>query len=173
MSFSIGISWAHLARKTGPAEYGHMSAYGNPPGVLDPPCNCLALRQASRRITRLYDQALMPIGLRATQYSLLCQIAHLGPIALNPLAETLVMDRATLGHNIRPLEARGLIRIAVGQDRRSRDVSVTKAGRQLIVRGHKPWQQAQNAFEAEISRETAAALRTILHRVAATEFALR
>ncbi len=139
---------------------------------MGPPCNCLSMRQASRRITRLYDLALMPIGLRATQYSLLCQIERLGPIALNPLAETMVMDRATLGHNIRPLETRGLIRITVGEDRRSRDVSITKAGRRLIARGHKLWQQAQTAFETEMSRETAAALRSILQRVAAAEFVL-
>ncbi len=140
--------------------------------MTDTPCNCLSLRQASRRITRLYDLALVPIGLRATQYSLLGQIERLGPIALNPLAEAMVMDRATLGHNIRPLAARGLIRITVGQDRRSRDVAITTAGRRLIARGHALWQQAQTTFEIEIGGETAAALRSLLQRVAAAEFTL-
>jgi hypothetical protein len=80
--------------------------------TMNPLCNCLSLRQATRRVTQLYDQALAPLDLRATQYSLLTQIDTLGPVAFNPLAETLVMDRATLGHNVRPLEARGLVRRA-------------------------------------------------------------
>ena len=89
---------------------------------MNPICNCLSLRQATRKVTQLYDQALAPLDLRATQLSLLRMIDQLGPSALNPLAEAMVMDRATLGHNVRPLEARGLVRLAVGKDRRSREV---------------------------------------------------
>ena len=69
-------------------------------------CNCLSLRQATRRVTQLYDQALAPLDLRATQFALLRAIERRGPIALNPLADEMVLDRATLGHNVRPLEAR-------------------------------------------------------------------
>jgi DNA-binding MarR family transcriptional regulator len=139
---------------------------------MAPSCNCLSLRQAARRVTQLYDQALAPLGLRATQYSLLMQIERRGPIALNPLAEAMVMDRATMGHNVRPLEARGLVRLEVGKDRRSREVSVTQTGRDLLVEARPLWRRAQRAFEQEIGRETASELRSVLHRVAATEFAL-
>jgi DNA-binding MarR family transcriptional regulator len=137
---------------------------------MNPVCNCLSLRQASRRVTQLYDQALAPLGLRATQLSLLRNIERLGPVTLNPLAEALVMDRATLGHNLRPLEARGLVRMTVGKDRRSREVSLTKAGRTLLARGWRCWRRAQRVFEKEIGAETAATLRALLHRVSATEF---
>jgi DNA-binding MarR family transcriptional regulator len=133
-------------------------------------CNCLALRQATRRVTQLYDLALAPLGLRATQYSLLNQVAQLGPVALNPLAEALVMDRAPLGHNLRPLEARGLLRIAVGQDRRSRDIALTPAGRIVLADARAAWRRAQRSFEAALGQGRAAALRTLLDRVAGAEF---
>jgi DNA-binding MarR family transcriptional regulator len=139
---------------------------------MKPSCNCLALRCATRRVTQLYDQALAPIGLRATQYSLLGQIAQLGPIALKPLADSMVMDRATLGHNVRPLVAQGLVRLAVGTDRRSREVSATRMGQTLLARGQPLWRQAQAAFEDQIGRENAASLRAMLDRVAAAEYAL-
>src|SRR5260370_4847424 len=139
---------------------------------MAPTCNCLSLRQATRRVTQLYDQALTPVGLRATQYSLLTQIEQLGPIALNPLAEAMVMDRATIGHNVRPLEARGLVQLVVGEDRRSREVSITQAGRELLVEARRLWRLAQRTFEKEIGREAATELRAVLNRVAATEFAL-
>ena len=133
-------------------------------------CNCLSLRQASRRVTQLYDQALAPLDLRGTQLALLRAVRRLGPIALNPLAEEMVMDRATLGHNVRPLEARGLVRLAVGKDRRSREVSITRAGRETIAQARKHWRRAQRVFEDELGADTSALLRSLLHRVATTAF---
>jgi DNA-binding MarR family transcriptional regulator len=138
----------------------------------DCPCNFMALRQATRRVTQLYDQAFAPLSLRATQYSLLSQIEKLGPIAINPLAEAMVMDRATLGHNLRPLEERGLVRLAVGQDRRSRDVSITRAGRDLLVEARKLWRKAQDSFENTIGRAQAATLRATHNKVSASDFLL-
>jgi DNA-binding MarR family transcriptional regulator len=123
-------------------------------------------------VTQLYDQALAPVGLRATQFSLLLQTEALGPIALQPLAEVMVMDRATLGHNVRPLLARGLVQLEVGRDRRSRELSITQAGRDLLVEARALWRQAQDAFETEMGRDTASAVRGLLHRVASTEFVL-
>ena len=139
---------------------------------MNPLCNFLSLRQATRRVTQLYDQALAPVGLRATQFSLLLQTEALGPIALQPLAEVMVMDRATLGHNVRPLLGRGLVQLEVGRDRRSRELSITQAGRDLLVEARALWRQAQDAFETEMGRDTASAVRGLLHRVASTEFVL-
>ena len=139
---------------------------------MNPLCNCLSLRQATRRVTQLYDQALAPVGLRATQFSLLLQTEALGPIALQPLAEVMVMDRATLGHNVRPLLGRGLVQLEVGRDRRSRELSITQAGRDLLVEARALWRQAQDAFETEMGRDTASAVRGLLHRLASTEFVL-
>ena len=135
------------------------------------PCNCYALRQATRRVTQLYDHLLAPLGLRATQYSLLIEVERRGPVSLIPLADAMVMDRATLGHNIRPLEADGYLALSVGRDRRSREVSLTKSGRKILAKAKPLWQRAQAIFEAEIGLKKAAGLRAVLNRVAASEFA--
>jgi DNA-binding MarR family transcriptional regulator len=133
-------------------------------------CNCQALRQAARRVTQLYDQALTPSGLRVTQYPILAWLAETGPITMKALAERLVMDRATLGHNLRPLEAQGLVACAVGPDRRSRLVTLTDAGRARLDQARGLWRDAQRRFEGAFGAEEAAALRETLARVAATEF---
>ena len=135
------------------------------------PCNCYALRQATRRVTQLYDHLLAPLGLRATQYSLLIEVERRGPVSLIPLADAMVMDRATLGHNIRPLEADGYLALSVGRDRRSREVSLTKSGRKILAKAKPLWQRAQAIFEAEIGLKKAAGLRAVLNRVAASKFA--
>jgi DNA-binding MarR family transcriptional regulator len=76
-------------------------------------CNCSALRQAARRVTRLYDDALAPTGLGANQYSILARLRDVGPHTIQDLARLLVMDRSTLGHLLRPLEKRGLVKVRV------------------------------------------------------------
>ena len=134
------------------------------------PCNCHAFRRATRRITQLYDRVLAPSGLRATQFVLMVEIEKLGPIALTSLANVMVMNRATLGHNIRPLQADGYVTLSVGKDRRSRDVSVTASGRQILAEARPLWQRAQSMFEGDIGAEKAEVLRAELNRIAETDF---
>ena len=134
------------------------------------PCNCYALRQAARRVTQLYDRALASLDLRATQYSLLAEIERLGPISLIPLAEAMVMDRATLGHNVRPLLAQGYVSLSVGRDRRSREVVLTERGRKILQKARPLWRRAQAVFERDVGVEEAAQLRAQLDRVATREF---
>ena len=37
-------------------------------------CNCTAMRKASRRVSQMYDAALAPAGLKATQFAILSEI---------------------------------------------------------------------------------------------------
>jgi DNA-binding MarR family transcriptional regulator len=66
--------------------------------------NCLAVRQAARYITQFYDRCLAAAALRTTQYGILARIKRQGPMSINTLAAELVVDRTTLGRNIRPVE---------------------------------------------------------------------
>ena len=74
-------------------------------------CNCFAVRSAARHVTQLYDQLLAPAGLRVTQFSILAKLKRKGPLTINAPADEMVMDRTTLGRNIRPLERDGLISV--------------------------------------------------------------
>jgi len=148
-------------------RYGHMSVIDKTPETI---CNCAAIRQAARRVTRLYDQALAPTGLRITQLPILAGLAANGPTTMGALAERMVMDRATLGHNLRPLEADGLVTMSVGEDRRSRVVSLTPAGRQKLAEARPLWRAAQKAFETKFGTDESAALRATMTRVARLDF---
>ena len=133
------------------------------------PCTCAAIRQAARRVTRLYDQALAPFGLRITQYPIMVSLATNGPETIGALAERLVMDRATLGHNLRPLEAQGLVDMRTGAYRRGRVVALTEAGRTKLRQARPAWQAAQDAFDAAFGGDDAAALRATMAHVAHLE----
>ena len=128
-------------------------------------CNCAALRQAARRVTRLYDDALAPTGLGVNQYSILARLGRVGPSTIQDLARLLVMDRSTLGHLLRPLEKRGLVRLHVSeQDGRSRVAKLTLAGRALVTRGRSLWARAQQRFASAFGEKGALDLRTALRR---------
>ena len=107
-------------------------------------CNCFAVRSAARHVTQLYDQLLAPAGLRVTQFSILAKLKRKGPLTINVLADDMVMDRTTLGRNIRPLERDGLIRIeAAASDRRAKELHLTKAGENRLRAGLEAWAAAQ------------------------------
>lgn len=130
-------------------------------------CNCLALRKAARKTTQLYDTALADVGIRATQYHIL---AHLGRRpdgeTIGEIANELVLDRATLGHSLKPLERAGLISFSVGDDRRSRIIALTKEGLAKLEEAKPLWGRAQRKFENEFGASYAERLRRDLERVA-------
>jgi DNA-binding MarR family transcriptional regulator len=139
---------------------------------LDPEiCNCGALRQAARRVTKLYDDALAPIGLGVNQFSILARLSRVGPSTIQDLARLLVTDRSTLGHLLRPLEKRGLVKLDVSeQDRRSRIVALTHAGKAAVAKARPRWAGAQRRFESAFGKEAAFELRAVLKEVATAEF---
>jgi DNA-binding MarR family transcriptional regulator len=135
-------------------------------------CNCFAVRAAARHVTQLYDQLLAPTGLRTTQFSILAKLKRLGPRTINSLAKDMAMDRTTLGRNVLPLERDALIRIEpAANDRRAKELHLTKAGEKRLQAAIGRWTEAQGRFEHTFGPERAANLRSMLRAVVATDFA--
>ena len=127
-------------------------------------CNCLAVRQAARYVTQLYDRHLAASGLRISQYGILARLKRRGPMTINELAAELVVDRTTLGRNIRPLERDGLITITPRRtDRRIKELRLTATGDQRFNETRQAWVEAQRSFETGFGSERAAELRGLLH----------
>jgi DNA-binding MarR family transcriptional regulator len=106
-------------------------------------CACRRLRGAARAITRLYDEALRPAGLRATQFTLLVAAELHGEALISELAETLALERTSLTREIKLLEEQGLVSITPGEDRRARIVAVTEEGRKALALGYPRWREVQ------------------------------
>ena len=106
-------------------------------------CACFNVRKAARALTALYDRALAPAGLRATQGTLLVALARAGDIPVTRLAGILGMDRTTLTRNLEPLERARLVAIRPGPDRRVKLASITEAGRKALARAMPLWREAQ------------------------------
>jgi DNA-binding MarR family transcriptional regulator len=137
-----------------------------PSPVLEPTeCNCLALRQAARHVSQLYDGHLANVGLKGSQYSILSKLNRLGPLSINELAKAMVMDRTTLGRAVRPLERDRLLTIEAGEDGRVRRLKLTAAGQTKLKAAAAQWREAQKEFEQAYGVPQSAELRSALRRV--------
>ena len=109
-------------------------------------CVCFNIRKSARAITQLYEDALRPTGLRATQFTLLVATRVMGTATISGLAKHLVMDRTTLTRNMKPLEKQGFIRIVLGkEDRREREVTLTLAGQKILAESLPLWKTVQQS----------------------------
>ena len=136
-------------------------------------CTCGSLRKASRRVSQFYDTALAPVGIKSTQFSILAEVDRgslEGPVTMCELAAAMVMDRSTLGHNLRPLERDYLVTLRLSDDdRRKRYVELTKKGRLMLRKSRRLWQHAEGRFEAIFGKEPAAELRAVLLNIASNK----
>ena len=119
-------------------------------------------------MSRYYDFCLAGTGLRSTQFSLLGFLGSEGPMTMANLANAMTMDRATVGHNLGPLERDGLVEIAISAvDRRAREITVTDRGKALWLAAYPAWQRAQAGFESAFGVHEATDLRELMTRVIA------
>jgi DNA-binding MarR family transcriptional regulator len=116
-------------------------------------CACYQVRKAARAITKVYEEVFRPIGLRATQFSLLIATRVMGPVTVIKLAKVMVMDRTTLARNLQILEKQGLISIKPGEDRREREVNLTAEGMEVLTKAIPLWEEAQERVQKGLGEE--------------------
>lgn len=106
-------------------------------------CTALNLRKASRVVTKLFDEALKPLGVRSTQLPVLVTLKMLGPTTMRQLSAELVMSPTTLTRNLKPLLNRGMVQVLSGEDKRTREISLGEQGRKLLEEAVPLWEKAQ------------------------------
>lgn len=133
-------------------------------------CNCFAVRQAARHVTRLYERHLADANLTSAQFSILGALGEAGPMTMAELANALVMDRTTLLRAMQPLQRDDLLKSrASDEDPRLLVISLTAAGERKLKQAFPMWQKAQEEFEAEVGSREAAQLRRSLLALARSE----
>lgn len=125
-------------------------------------CLATAARRVDRVIAASFDEALRPLGVKATQVTLLASIAALGDprtgAAPRDLAPALQIDQTTLSRNLARLEDAGLVARRPAADARLVPVALTPAGRALLRRAHPLWAQANRRARERLGPHLAEAL---------------
>jgi len=112
-------------------------------------CFALHARMTARLLTRVYDAAVRPTGLRFAQFGLLGAIAHGSATSHTALADRLGLERTTLVRNLKFLEQKGWIEATPGGGRGLAH-RLTPAGREILAHAIPLWERAQADIEARL-----------------------
>lgn len=119
--------------------------------IMAHPCYCIALRKVSRRLTAVYDEAFAPLGITVSQFSQLRNIKGRQPVSLTELAETMELDRSTVGRNTKLLQRMGLVAMAAStEDQRETVLTLTNEAGELLKRAAPIWNDVQARIEAKL-----------------------
>jgi DNA-binding MarR family transcriptional regulator len=114
-------------------------------------CLCLHVQRAARALARRFDDVLRPLGLTNGQFSLMMSLNRPKPPGLAAVASLLAMDRTTLTAALKPLERRRLVRVTADPaDRRSRLMTLTAKGRNLLAAAVPVWKRTHRKVEARL-----------------------
>jgi DNA-binding MarR family transcriptional regulator len=125
-------------------------------------CYCIVLRQAARKMSALYDEALAPLGINIAQLSLLRRVERAAPVSITDLARLCELDRSTAGRNVRVLRRLGFLQPVAAADQREAAVALTAQGSRILRLADPLWGAAQHRIETLLGANEAARLIGVL-----------
>ncbi len=117
------------------------------------PCMCASFRRAARALTQLYEQELRPLGIRATQFTVLQVLQLAGEVSQGELGQLLAMDSTSLTRTLAIMRRRGWVAKRAGKDRRERRLSLSTAGRRQLQRANSAWEKAQMRLRHQLGTD--------------------
>ena len=140
-------------------------------------CTHTALRQASRQLTQVYDEAIAPSGFTSSQAMLVTRLDELGGApggtgpSLQALAKRLSIQISALTHALRRLVRDGVLELhADPKDGRIKRAVLTEKGMAQTQQMYGLWVQTNNRIEAALGRGSTEQLRQLATRVVSPEF---
>ena len=116
-------------------------------------CACFRLRAAARKITRAYEDALKPVGLRATQFTLLSMITGVEPDSITDLAENVGMDRTALNRALTIMMKNGWVTVKGCDQSLEKKIRITAKGKKKLESAIPLWKDTQQKFIADSGKE--------------------
>ena len=129
------------------------------------PCMCGSFRRSSRALTQLYEEALRPLGLRATQLTILQVLSHAGEVSQGQLGNMLAMDSTTLTRTLAIMDRQGWITERRGKDRRERWLRLARGGEMQLTRALPVWEKVQSRLRRKLGEQAWKSLLKLTHQV--------
>ncbi len=138
--------------------------------VIARECLVARLRLLNRVVTKVYDQALRPFGLKASQLNILVVAARLGLARPADMCRRLQLDTSTLSRNVERMRARDWLEVVDDDDDgRAQPFRLTVEGRRMLERARPAWEMAQANVMKLIGAETVAAVDDAVQRIRSDE----
>lgn len=114
---------------------------------------CANVRRASRVLSQIYDEAMRPLGLRMTQFSIVQALSLTGERPQGDIADLLALDSTTLTRSVALLRKRGWVKVRNGEDQRERWLSLSRSGEAELTRIQPAWQAIQKEVRSKLGKE--------------------
>ena len=114
------------------------------------PCLCATFRRTARALSQVHDEAVRPLGLKTTQFTILQSLSLAGEVSQGQLGEILALDSTTLTRTLAIMGRRGWIARRRGEDGREWRLSLSKAGRKEFERVSPEWERVQERLHAQL-----------------------
>jgi DNA-binding MarR family transcriptional regulator len=129
------------------------------------PCMCASLRRASRLMSQFYEDAMRPLGMRATQFTILQSLALAGEVTQGQLGQMLGMDSTTLTRTLTIMSREGWIAKRRGEDRREWRMRLSKKGEAQFKIALPHWQKVQDKLRGQLGNRLSDNLMTLTNEV--------
>lgn len=128
-------------------------------------CLIFRVRALSRTLTTLYDEALRPLGLKASQMTVMTAIASTGEKRLSTLADQIALEPSSLSRVVDVMRRNGWVETVTDpDDERARLVRMTDAGNVLYAEATPLWRKAQTRARKLLGREDAEMFAELVNR---------
>jgi DNA-binding MarR family transcriptional regulator len=123
---------------------------------LQQTCLGFRVRRLNRRVTRLYEDALRPHGIRIAQLNILVALGLRDTWRSSDIARALDLERSTLSRNLDRLITRKWVAVGpAAEDRSVQVLRLTASGRRAVEKAIPAWREAQAHALARIEAELA------------------
>ena len=121
-------------------------------------CLAVRVRLLGRIVTRIYDDALRPLGLTVGQLNLVVIVGTRGPVGQSEIARLLSMEKSTVTRNVERMTRQGWIESLPSGSRSGQGLQLTEQGRKLLQKAHPIWEEAQRRTLARLGKQNFASL---------------
>ena len=115
-------------------------------------CRACARPSAGRRALAV-DDAVRPLGLKTTQFTILQALSLTGEVSRGRLGEILALDSTTLTRTLAIMKRRKWVAMRHGRDGRERLISLSTAGRRQLELASPAWQAVQDRLRSQLGDE--------------------
>ena len=123
------------------------------------------LRLLNRVVTNIYDDALRPLGVKASQLNILVVTAKLGLARPADVCQRLQLNTSTLSRNVERMRARAWLEVVADDDGRAQPFQLTAEGRRLLERAMPAWKRAQEKVKKLIGADAVASIDNAVRRI--------
>ena len=134
-------------------------------GEVTSSCLMTRSRRISRVITNVFDQELRPLGINASQFSLLVLIARMEGASRAEIGRANHQERSTSTRNLQLVLDQGWAEERIPEKGRRRSIVISKAGRELLVAAMPAWRAAQAKAKRLLGEPGAGAIVDLANRL--------